>query len=783
MIAVVGRRFWRRAGLVYNFAVLARLRARLAAVPTTRVAERSAAGAVLVLVAVRCAIVLGEFPPGLDEANMLLFGRRLLGGPDLIGSGPRGDVLVPLLLVPLSTWVGPLPAAQAVALGSFCAVLIAHYLLARRGLPPPFAAAVAALAAACPGTSEPTLGGAYQQNLAFASMILLAAPTVAYLESGALGTAAWISAGLVAVTLTHWAYTPIALAAMAATALLARGGAAWTRLGLTLAAAPALVLWVASSLRILREGYVVPNEWTGGAAGIWWHVFRGPGWTLAAAAGLVALGLDRRLSRSKARTPALALLAAGIVATIAVPHPRAMPPVVAAALIGLGLLLKQLIDAQPTAARSAMVAASATALAAVLLLRADREAAGMREWYRTLDRDYLALAAWVRDEPSAPRVAANAGAAGQPSGVWIAVLTGRPVLVGADPGLLAFPSDLARARVVASLFEPRLSWAEAAGLASARGVGILVSAKDALPQWRDWMQMAGPDALESGRFVAFRVRSGAQPGAPTRRSSRQPSIGASRPAGQRQDVILPVPDREAEQQRGERHTDQPRASSTVAPGVEGRQRLHHEAALGEQASGVGQGQLPVVGRILIGMAVLEQVEQAAVAADVGSRQHQEPVGPQDPPALLQAVEHAAVVERAPFPGVVALAILDVLQDFQAEDDVEAGVGKGKGHAKIEGFAGDPRLGVALQELGERGAASEVEHGGAGPQQRLYPLESPQVAPVVPGLSRVRPDQEVQERGPTRPARRCSHEATLRRPDPRGPAAARTVGDPRSRPWA
>lgn len=476
--------------------------------------ERWIPVALLLIVGWRVFVVLGEFPPGLDEANMLLVGRRLLGMPDLTSPGPRGDALVPLLLALLDRAIGPVLAARTVALASHLAVAMAHYVLARRGLPPLGAASVAALAAACRSSSEPTLGGGYQQNVAFAALILVVGPAVEYLESGARRWAVGVSFGLVVVALSHWAFTPIALVTVGACALLVRRGVPWTRLGLALAAIPALLVWIASSLRLVRAGYdLVLHDWTRGLAGIWDYVFTGPLWSLAGAAGLLALLFHPRLSASTLRVPSLAMLLAGLAAALAVPHPRVMPPVVAAALLGLGLLAKDVLDRQPTAARRAAAAALVTGLSVALLLRADRDAAGIREWYRVLDRDLVELAARVRAQsPPVARAAVNAVTPGTgQGGLWLAILTEAPTIVGADPASLAFPEERARARLAASFFEPHRSWLEASAFARGKGVSVLVSAKGALPQWRDWVDAAGPDALEAGRFVAFRVRGHAPP--------------------------------------------------------------------------------------------------------------------------------------------------------------------------------------------------------------------------------------------------------------------------------
>ena len=465
---------------------------------------------------------MGPFPTGLDGGQWLALGHGLMGA----GRATAGAYapLVPTLAVIGEAVFGPSLGLKLIALGSFAAILVVIWRVARDGLGPWPGLSVTALVGPATALTEPLAFGGYPQQVALAALLLGAWSLARYLATGGRRWLPGIACGLGLAALSHHIYYPLALGVTAVIGLLWLTGAPPRAVVLHRGARAvgvaglSGVLFLPTAYGFLTADYAPPLAAAGlDLQGAWHYGTREavPVWMALAVVAIASLALTAPGGR---RDPAwqvtVALILMPGLLFVLTGEARLLPPVLIGIGLGVGYGTRRLIARQAPAARgaghwAALPAAVALALPLLLLRGADGEATAFFRFYQVLDQSLLDVATAITAAQPTGFVAVRTDARGWPVGWWLEGLTPAPIAVGSDPRWLGFPAERERARVVASLFAPGLTAPQVRDLAREHDIELIVLRKWDWIGWQRWQgQINAPLSVlfDDGEHLVLRVR-------------------------------------------------------------------------------------------------------------------------------------------------------------------------------------------------------------------------------------------------------------------------------------
>jgi hypothetical protein len=438
------------------------------------------ATALLSMVALRVAVLVGPVPSGIDGGNWLAFGT-------FERAGSLYPPVVPWLFAGLAGLLGPAVATTVAAAGALCVPALVVLGVARwsgQGA----AGSIAALAVMGSGAlGEAAAWGGYPQVIATGLALAGLTALAAYADDGkrrhliVFGVSFAMTVGT-----SHLEAVPTIVAIVIVTTWsIVRHG----RRGLLRAAAVAIVCGL-PLIALARTylalfgtlGVAVPNP--PDAARI-----LGPAWAvyiLALAAGpggVAALLLRRRRGDPELGPPARAALVAAAGATSAwglvfvvsgearLLHDVAV--LVPFSLVAVAPLVRERLRGHWSAAPLALVACGLAAFVAGTGLAAFPEQVS---YYRVLTRDSLVAMQWLAQVPAIGNdeivVADQHGA---PLGWWTEGIVGREVFLASDLRWLRFASERSRARSAnALLYGSGFPSGASAAQAAASGIGYIL---------------------------------------------------------------------------------------------------------------------------------------------------------------------------------------------------------------------------------------------------------------------------------------------------------------------
>jgi hypothetical protein len=521
--------------------------------PLDRVCTMLAVAGILSLAIRRWALV-GPYPPGLDGAQWLALGRGLDG--QAIGRSTEGAYapLAPALSALAESIVGPLLAVRLLAAASGLAVSLAVWFVARGALGPVWALVVTAIVTPASALAEPLLFGGYPQQFALAAGIVALWAVCRYLAGSAgpansepletlhvspsPGSTGRVPAQRVAgrgvragngnlkilgvagiatllAAAAHHVYFPVfTLAILAAVGIWLRhrspgSHSARTIGSLALALTPAFALFAAVALAFVRAGYAAPlGASTRSFVDAWQYGTRESPelWLVILAFGVIGLAIRRRMRGDPAWLFAASLLVPTGLLFLLSGQPRLFPPILIGAGIAAGFCARRVASITPASHAAALLLAFA--IAATLVVPADRETSRFADFYRVLDESLLGAAAAIESDGSPGAVAVRKNRRGWPVGWWLEALLDQPVIVGSDPRWLAFPMEREHARQAEALFDGGLDAGTFHQRAIASGVHYLVVAKWDWIGWERWVNVPGfpvAEIYDDDRYLVLRV--------------------------------------------------------------------------------------------------------------------------------------------------------------------------------------------------------------------------------------------------------------------------------------
>ena len=239
----------------------------------------------------------------------------------------------------------------------------------------------------------------------------------------------------------------------------------------------------------MRAGYAVPLEASSRSfVDAWKYGTReSPAlWLVILASGIVGLAIPRRKCGDLAWLLAVSLVAPAGLLFLVSGQPRLLPPILVGAGIAAGLCAKLVASIGPQVRAATLLLA--LAIAATLLVQADRATAQYADFYRVVDDSLMRAAKAIESDAGSGAVAVREDRRGWPIGWWFEALLVRPVIVGSDPRWLAFPTEREHARQAAALFDGRLDPGTFRQRAAVSGIRYLVVAKWDWIGWERWLQ-------------------------------------------------------------------------------------------------------------------------------------------------------------------------------------------------------------------------------------------------------------------------------------------------------
>lgn len=426
--------------------------------------------ATVMLTVVRYWVFSDPYPPGLDGAQWLSYGRAMVGGPGRSAEGAYAP-FVPILAHGFGFVLGPPLGLRVLAALILVLLGIAVWLLCARTLGVVWGSLATALVLPSTAMAEPFFYGGYPQqaSLAFGALgitALVVASQHRRLRSRQPAFAVAAGAFLLS-SASHLVFGPLLLASGVLVVLAASNERSDRRQFLLQAAAalaPATAISAFVALDYVSRGYNAPlaaSQRTLQAA--WGYATRESPvlWAVIVIAGIVgsilvvtrqktpACRFPSTRSLDEAVLVGFALLAPSGTLLIASGQPRLAPPL----LLG-GAILFAYVCRVVARARSQVLVALLLTWGAALVWLAGTTTGLTREfasYYQVLD---VSLVAAVRSIPTIKTgsVAVAADRRGWPIGWWIEALQERPVFTGSNPQWLAFPEEQLRAGDAAMLF-------------------------------------------------------------------------------------------------------------------------------------------------------------------------------------------------------------------------------------------------------------------------------------------------------------------------------------------
>ncbi|MDQ2653356.1 MAG: hypothetical protein M3Z20_09980 [Chloroflexota bacterium] len=423
-----------------------------------------------VLTAIRFWYFSAPYPPGLDGAQWLSYGRALLGGTGRSAESTYAP-LMPMLAQSLNLALGPALGLRVLATMTLLLLAAAIWVLSARVVGVVWGSMATALVLPSTAMAEPFFYGGYPQqaSLAFGILGITALFSADLADTPGDQTRALVlaSGGFLLSSACHLLFGPLLLVSGALVALGISTGKHDRRRFLlqaaaTLAPATAVSLYV--TFGFFRNGYSAPLAASQRSLlEAWAYATReSPGpWAAIVVGGIAAVSVGVLRSTTVMHTQhatfklpdaviaGFALTAPSGILLLASGQPRLVPPL----LLGGALLFAFTCRWAARAWRRALPVVLATWSVAILWL-AWTTTGLTREfamYYQVLDASWLAA---VRSIPPADAgaIAVAADRRGWPVGWWIEALQERPVLTGSNPQWLAFPEERTRADAVAALF-------------------------------------------------------------------------------------------------------------------------------------------------------------------------------------------------------------------------------------------------------------------------------------------------------------------------------------------
>jgi hypothetical protein len=278
---------------------------------------------------------------------------------------------------------------------------------------------------------------------------------------------------------------------------------------LTLALTPALALFVVVAFNFIRAGYAAPLDASARSVGDAWAYGTRESpqlWLLILATSVVGLFITRRQRADPAWLLAVSLLTPAGVLFLLSGQPRLLPPILIGVGISAGICARWVVSMWPRA--QAGILLLALAIAAALIVPADRAAARFAEFYRVVDESLVRAAAAIDSDDNSGAVAVRADRRGWPIGWWFEGLLDRPVIVGSDPRWLAFPTERDHALLAESLFDGRLDGETFRRRTTTAEVRYLVIVKWDWIGWERWLtnpEFPLTTLYDDDRYLVLRV--------------------------------------------------------------------------------------------------------------------------------------------------------------------------------------------------------------------------------------------------------------------------------------
>ena len=424
---------------------------------------------IAVLTTLRYWVLSAPYPPGLDGAQWLTFGRLTFGGPGRSAESAYAP-LVPVVAHGLSVWLGPFLGLRILAALTLVLLAGATWLLCVRVLGLAWGSLAAALVLPCTAMTEPIFYGGYPQQAALAFGLFGIAGLAG--AKGSEGASqrnrdlALAAAAFVLGSASHLLFGPLILASGALVAVFSSVSRPDQRRCLARFAiflAPAAIVCVAVTMTYLGAGYsaplagtqrTIPEAWvyaTREAPGLWAAILCGG---VLSAATLVFR--DRRrigLQQSAPRIPdavavGLALALPSAILFIASGQPRLAPPLLMGGAILFTCALR--FACQGLACTLPPILAGWIVVTIWSARSTTTIAHEFASFYQVLDASTIAATRSIPvTQDGALAVAADRR--GWPVGWWVEALQEQPVYTGSDPQWLAFPDERTRADAVAQL--------------------------------------------------------------------------------------------------------------------------------------------------------------------------------------------------------------------------------------------------------------------------------------------------------------------------------------------
>ena len=408
------------------------------------------------------------FPPGLDGAQWLSYGRAFFGGAGR-GATATYAPLVPVVAHLLGTTAGPALGIQILGISILVLLGAAVWLLSAQVLGPTWGSLVAALVIPATALAEPFFYGGYPQQAALAfgifgiAALVQASQMVGPIAPGlavALGTIAFLLASA-----SHLMYGPILLAS-GAIAALALGRMHKDRCRFIKFAAGSLAPAAAVSTYVawdyVARGYrppldashrALPDAWvyaTREAPWIWGLIVIG-GFILALPELVGAANKRRRREDVRTHEATVVGLALALPATalfLASGQPRLVPPIILGCSMLVAHAARSVVKTHELATFVVIVGwSSLTLWLAVMTTAFSRDFAS---FYQELDASLVNAAGSIPSSGD-ESIAVMADQRGWPTGWWVEALQDRKVLTGSDLQWLAFPEEKAQASTVTTL--------------------------------------------------------------------------------------------------------------------------------------------------------------------------------------------------------------------------------------------------------------------------------------------------------------------------------------------
>ncbi len=422
------------------------------------------------LTVVRLWRLSAPYPPGLDGAQWLSYGRALFGG---VGRSAESTYapLIPILTHGLSLGLGPVLGLRLLATSVLVLLAAAVWLLSVRVLGVTWGSLTTALVVPCTAMAEPFFYGGYPQQASLAFGILGVAAFVSASRAASPGrqarSLACASISFMLASACHLLFGPLLLAVGAIVAFamgVVRGNPRRFLQRAASSLAPPFVVSLLVALTFFNHGYSAPlagshrsiqGAWayaTRESPELWALLVVGSiAWSSFFVAGNAALFRARNSARDldDAVFVGFALALPVGLLFIASGQPRLVPPL----LLG-SAILAAFASRRATRARHYALPFALVAWSVAILWLASITTGYTRDfsrYYQVLDASLMGAARSVPATNSGA-IAVAADRRGWPVGWWVEALQERPVLTGSNPQWLAFPEERVRASAAMELF-------------------------------------------------------------------------------------------------------------------------------------------------------------------------------------------------------------------------------------------------------------------------------------------------------------------------------------------